>query len=76
MEGKYDSLIGKGTLDDIQIAQANELARANELHKLELEIYLAPRKSIRADQPPADHEKIIQETNKQRAEFQKRVQDV
>ena len=84
MENKYklkartDPPIHTGYSEaDIQTMNlANEQARANEIHKLELEIYLAPRRSIRADQSPADQEKIIQETNKQREEFQKRVKEI
>ena len=75
MEGKYDSLVEKSPIE-VQIAIANEQARANEIHKLELEIYLVPRKSIRAEQSPEVQQEIIDKNNKQREEFQKRVKEI
>jgi len=81
MKGKYDSdECQKGSEgwrrnQNLQYI-ANEQARANEIHKLELEIYLAPRYSVRADQDPEMNKTNIEKNNQQREVFKKRVQDV
>lgn len=84
MENKYNLKsrtdppihVGYSEADIQTMNLANEQARANEIHKLELEIYLVPRKSIRADQPPKVQQEIIEKNNKQREEFQKRVKEI
>lgn len=74
--GPVTRLVSKHPLPEILTWVANEKARANELHKLELLIYLAPRHVQRAGESAEETKKGIEQNNKQRDEFTKKVKNV
>jgi len=76
--GKFTAIKSKPGNDVAWMLQnlANEQARANELHKLELEIYLAPKEFVQIGKPTEAIQKADEKNNKQREDFQERVKNV